>query len=1364
MPFAADSIGFFLQADDQLSPALRKAESNYVRYVKALERLNRHAYDVVSKGMGKLGTTMQAANAMPTAAAGGSTSSQSPGAGAATARVAQQVHRATRSLHERSMTKAVSDGIIRAFRVLSKAGIFFPVRQMQSGINRIASGGIGPVPKPPPGPPPVPTTPTTPAAQVNNATGWWAKLSALLGPARYLALNRAIGSVSAGFKQLVEAGHQWLGGTGKIEDFVTGFNQINKMIGVNRHELRELKQDVADTAVAYKGAFDLGELSEAFEALRRTGVTDLKLIKDLAPAIAAMNVATTAGRDTIAQFFKELNYGTKLGQTDFKDLAASVAEFSRISGEDADRLTSSMSANVADMRGYLLTQSTDVQKAMLGNLAKFSASVIAVDADTGNEIGSILSRALTGDLQALQDFNQLTAQAFSPEQLAMILKTGRGIDDLIRNIQENAKNLAASGGLRTLSGDILPGLDVKSLTGFAARGDQAIKVLHQLDKASIESGKGMDYLAARALNVNTTWVTWVNHIMNSIGAMDVFGVKGVDVINFFKEFGLQNLHSTIFIAKTTFEMLRLGSVFSLILSPIGAAASGMWGWIKSLLGFAKPAAAAVAAANTVATTTTVAAAATTTAVGSLGKSIAAFGAGVGTLIAEIGTGIGTGLLGALAGLAGGIEALGAAVVNPVGLAGFAALTALIFSFATAARIATPAFEVFGRVAQHGMDVVSEMFKTFMGAGAGAMIAVGPALIGIGVGFTAMATGVFTGAHLLALSVPALTIFAGATAALGYLTGGSAKGISGAIEGIAAAFTVDPEKMRAAEAGVNATVGFLIGFAKASVLVNVLGTMHAGGVIGTVGGWIRDFLLGDPLQNIAEHANDVKKTIVAVANTFGDVDAKKMTDAAASMKPVGEFAAAYARMDSAVRSVTPTGGLWGAIKAVFTGPDALNLLGLEINSTMLRRTIDFLANEVAMWKNNKNLPQAVENLKPVAEFVGAYGKLVAGLKAAGNFNTAAAVGSGAGGLWSTLMYVFAGDDAVKLIAAAPTIKLVVESLLLEFGDPVFTALATMTDDAKVGIKVAADTFTALTPMLNAAADTGKAADAITIGRLHRWFGGRDNLERLKEILPRMKDVLSTIAPNFATIDKTVGGIAPDRARDTMLTTVNMLTGYTAAAKELSNMGGVVRTNIKDIDEAAFQFGKINQILGDVARGAAAVQTILTGGGITPSMDPVAQVGGMIKSSVMATSSLGDLGRAFTANAKDIDVAIQNKQKLADALVGVAQINAQLAVTMAGTAGAADNEIGRLVPQVQALQQNTQLIGKLWHDLNVPQISAGQIQQAVAVSVQGRVDAEDAKTHELLGQLIDIVSKGPVNTGGNRASAPLPSTSAFAAGRG
>lgn len=68
MSFSADTIGFYLQAEDKLTPTLSDATDSYRKFVKDLEKLNKTAYKTVSSGIGSLSNLVNAFETLPSKA------------------------------------------------------------------------------------------------------------------------------------------------------------------------------------------------------------------------------------------------------------------------------------------------------------------------------------------------------------------------------------------------------------------------------------------------------------------------------------------------------------------------------------------------------------------------------------------------------------------------------------------------------------------------------------------------------------------------------------------------------------------------------------------------------------------------------------------------------------------------------------------------------------------------------------------------------------------------------------------------------------------------------------------------------------------------------------------------------------------------------------------------------------------------------------------------------------------------------------------------------------------------------------------------------------------------------------------------
>src|SRR5437016_1857122 len=63
--FAENSVGFFLQLDNQLSPELLKAKNDYQSFVKSINALNDKAVAAAGKGFSALGDLVKSFTDLP---------------------------------------------------------------------------------------------------------------------------------------------------------------------------------------------------------------------------------------------------------------------------------------------------------------------------------------------------------------------------------------------------------------------------------------------------------------------------------------------------------------------------------------------------------------------------------------------------------------------------------------------------------------------------------------------------------------------------------------------------------------------------------------------------------------------------------------------------------------------------------------------------------------------------------------------------------------------------------------------------------------------------------------------------------------------------------------------------------------------------------------------------------------------------------------------------------------------------------------------------------------------------------------------------------------------------------------------------
>lgn len=1007
-----------------------------------------------------------------------------------------------------------------------------------------------------------------------DAGGPWEQFfTKILGPARFLAVNKAIGEVGEGVAHLfASTSGVFDHGNQKLGDFVDNFNEVNKVMGLTRDQLHQLKGEVLDDAKAFGGSFDPTEISAAFAALRRANFsTDVKQLRDMTGALAAMGKAADTDVGTVANFLSMLSFNTKLTNDNMKDLLANSVVFSQKSGASAEQTMQAVQQAAQEMTGVIRDLNADQQKQLLTGLTKFTSAVEGTAGDVGKTLTHIISQAAAGNLDAMHQLQQLGATVTDPRNLQEMLMTGRGMDEFVKRIGKTINGIPKE-RLADVAAQF--GLTAEQLSQISTKGDAAVSMLHMLDKSSVAAGTGMAVLKDIQDRNITTFQKFLNTVSNTIGSLHAFGVQGVDVIDFLKEFGVQNLHATVYLLRLVPGVGKLGK---------GIRSLAGWGVdaVRGLLGFGKAAATVATTAEAAATATTVMAGAegaATTASGGLGASIAALGEGIGMFIAAIGTGAGTAISGTLAGLATGIEVLGAAAANPIGLAGIGAFAAVVLTTAAAFRIATPTVEAIGKVANHYLDTVSHLFSTFMEADASKMLAVGPALAGIGVGFAAFGAGMFTGSVALGLAAVPMAAFAATLKLFG--TGGlagAAGSLAGTVNALAAAFVVNTDQLDRAVHGVQSSAKFLAALALLYGTVTAAGIVSGGGVLGGIASLWTRIWLGDPMQNLITHATDVVNAVNALSDTMQGIDATKLPEASKKLAAVAQFTSDYAKLNASVKAITPTGGLVGWVVDLFTGSDAEGFQALREKQSHIADAINSLSSVVARWPVGDDLPKAAKKLGVVAEFMSGYAKIIEGMKAAGTLRFWSDGGvetSKAQGLWGKLALIFGGDDIKKLTDAAPKVRGALVQIVGMFSHPLI-ANESLIPVAVAGLKNSADIMSGTVPLFEAASKASAAADPLKPGVFESLFGTQGQISKLAGVATDLStNLANSIIPAFAGIDVgikagawTLKGIDDDNA--IALAMIGGLTDQLTALGKLADVWDKVKGGIATVPAAAQQ---------------------------------------------------------------------------------------------------------------------------------------------------------------------------------------------------
>lgn len=982
----------------------------------------------------------------------------------------------------------------------------------------------------------------------------------LLGPEKFLAVNKALGSVTQGARNLVGASQEMFGGTGKIEDFVTNFNQMNRRLGMSRKELAAFKTESIDMVSRSKGAYDPAEFSESLEGLLEAGVRvnaqNHKEVLGMADSVAKLSKVTGASRDTVGKLYYDLTQYAGLATGDVNDLTASFAKFGTVAQVNEQDLFQGMQENIHKMGPAFLNMGKQQRLLLLQNQGVLTAALKDSFGDQGaGAVTDMISQAIGGDQTAGANIQNLTG--FGPGQIQDLLQTTDGVKALVEGMARVGRQ--GSPQMFAQFAQML-NIDPSSLANIVNREQSILTTVDALGASTMQAGKGMGYLNQRTTEVQSTWQTWTARIYNSVAAMKVFGVSGEEIIDFMREFGLQNIHSAVYLGKTIGEMFRFNKIFSLFkrnkdsmirpppLPSVGGAGGGVGG------------------------------------AGGLGL--------IGGFIKNVGLGTGAAIEGVFGGLAAGLtvltpalSAFGASMLGPGGL-GFLALVGGLFAVAGAARVALPVFEVMADVAKHGIDAIVQMFGMLQGMSPSQILATGTSLLVAGPGIAALGAGVFAASGFLLLSIPGLTAFAFASKLFAPDAGVHTGVIASTVTNIAKAFDVDPDMVDRANRGVWASVKLIGGLAVLSAGTTLVGVGVGGGIIGKTLTGIRNVMLGDPMQNIVAEADAISSTVGKLVTTFGRMQVPDMDAVGKKVGGIVQFMDAYAKISGSVRAAGPTliqrvvakGGMLGAAIRMLIGDD-FDMLRKE--SVNVKATVDFLVKEWSTYTPSKDLPKVAKTLEPVGSFLETYGKIGQGLKDAPIES---------GGLWKAMLDVFTGTTSEKINNSIATIQSSITTIINTFSDPMFISMSTRSNDAGKGIKLAADSLGLVTPLLKATKDAGDLDVTDAAGTIKA---------SMKTLVDTYNDIgkwdVSGALRGMSVTEQLIGG------------TVRSMTGVAGLSRYLKDNGLTMAGVKNDLTISAEAVRQVYDVpVPNAGEMAAMTRTVTISGTVTTSDDTVASL--------------------------------------------------------------------------------------------------------------------------------------------------------------
>lgn len=631
-------------------------------------------------------------------------------------------------------------------------------------------------------------------------------LKRILGPARFLALHKALSDISDVWGGIKEAGvgvFDKLGGE-TIGSAIDNLNKMNAYLGMSRDQLRDVKNAAFEAADELGAAASVDQLTASMADLAEQGVRDTKVMLDLAKtttlAAEGMNVSAEAAN----KFGFEMTQSLGLSNDQLTGMFANMGKLSDVTSGfnvSAQELFTETAADVETMGAALRQMSDQDAERTVESFNRLGAVMHTQFIEGAGEIRQTLAKAFEGgpeNIQSIQQAALLTGKTV--DELRDSLKSGN-IGGIFDSIAERVQGLSTD-QLRALSEQV--GISTGDLQKFGEGVGTINENLAKSDSLLVQNGDAMGVLQERATNNKTVFQQWATSVGNNVSNFELFGVKMGEVLDLTKEFNVAQLASIAYLGKVGIEAVGAGLK---LVKGFGSAVGEIGGKVGGL----------------------------TSVAGGAG------GAGIGGMISGFFTGLATGLTT----LAGGVAALGAVLLSPPGIAFTVSFIAALLAMGVALRIATPALQVFGDVAIAVIGKVAEMFgaavpifvklvevaggvlttaitsavdalSLILNANPANLFLIGPGLVSVAAGVTALAASMSVlGAVSLGSSI--LSIFTGGASG----AGGPAGFLGALIDSISNLTVNSPDRIKELTATTNALGGFVLAYARMAETIRTL---------------------------------------------------------------------------------------------------------------------------------------------------------------------------------------------------------------------------------------------------------------------------------------------------------------------------------------------------------------------------------------------------------------------------------------------------------------------------------------------------------------------------------------------------------------
>ena len=928
-------------------------------------------------------------------------------------------------------------------------------------------------------------------------------LKAILGPTAFMAAREALedvnnvmsslyGNVGDTFSQL--EGDQ-------IDDFVTNINQMNKVLGLSRDELLDFKNAALSLSKSIDNV-NPTELTEAMEAMTEAGIDNKDVILGVAGAIAAMDKIAGVSRDTMAEMAVELISRNDMSEESFNNLSASVMGMGdALQGVQTTQLIEGMKAASTEMGSFFKTLPDEAKRNVMETTAIVSGAFAENFGGDPEQLSVLLAKATKDHETASKAFGM------SIDQVAVALEQGRA-EDLIASLGGRFTALESDFARARLAEALDLDFDDKALAQIGMGLDDiqasAVKARNQL----VPMGDEMQVLSDAAGRNVTMFDKIAEGFTETVGSMQLFGVSGIDVLDFFKEFNPQAALSIARLGQMAFQAVFAGGkLFSKLGGGLSGATKGMAALNKTTEQATSISAAAPGGGG----------------LGGflkgIGDGMVSLGKGLASVIGSIGKGIGQLISGVFTGIAQGLSALATPQVA-IGLAVAAGIGAVVVGMAIglayAADVAKDPLQILATGINDMVETFSSMSPAQILATAGAFAAIGPS-------FLLLSHGVLASSIALAASVPGFALFAGAMALLG---SDGDMGLSGTINGIIDSFSVSPKKLKTAIQTVENVAEFLDRFMGVSARFAVL----AGGAVLAKGvsGLVSIFSGKSPMAMLADQAKEISDTAVLLTDSFSSAKGleTKLVSTAVTVNAIGTFTQQYARAAKAMGSISRS-----AVKSAI-GDRIIQLFAKNSGSKMdllAKKGKEIVTTVTVLSKSfSKVSPSLEQRLPRVASTVASIGTFTEGFsKASSAFED---IKPGILGQWLKVASDFWGGNQIKrLTDQSDEMIATVTTLVTDFSD-------VQVD----GLDGAVKTLTGMGDFMDQFAFVAEVIDDLdgnwlsgVLGVAADFWGGGSSAEKLAEQASNIKTTVTKILTELGN-----SNVTPEAVSDATVTITAM----------------------------------------------------------------------------------------------------------------------------------------------------------------------------------------------------------------------------------